>query len=129
MCANVRHAQALVDSDSDNVYMEPPTGCEKYKTSKKNVQRKYVLDALDDGDTLLGLSVEFFFYKAKANTEKQREFSHERVLLVFCQHTHGLAIARICGSWANCWQLVALLRDSAHVAGSHVQKSRKSAHD
>jgi hypothetical protein len=34
MCANVRHAQALVDSVSDDVYMEPPMDCEKYKTSK-----------------------------------------------------------------------------------------------
>ena len=34
ICANVRRAQALVDSDSDDVYMEPPMDCEKYKTSK-----------------------------------------------------------------------------------------------
>ena len=34
MCANVRHAQALVDSHSNNVYAEPPMDCEKYKTSK-----------------------------------------------------------------------------------------------
>jgi hypothetical protein len=35
MCANVRRAQELVDSHSDDVYMEPPMDCEKYKTSKK----------------------------------------------------------------------------------------------
>jgi hypothetical protein len=34
ICANVRRAQALVDSDSDDVYMKPPMDCEKYKTSK-----------------------------------------------------------------------------------------------
>jgi hypothetical protein len=27
---------------------------------------------------------------------------------------------------AYCWQLLALLRDSAHMAGSHVRKSRKA---
>ena len=34
-------------------------------------------------------------------------------------------IARICGQRANCWQLLAMLRDSSHVAGSHVRESRK----
>jgi hypothetical protein len=52
--------------------------------------------------------------------------THERVFLVFCQHTRGLAIARICELRANCRQLLALLCDSAHVAGSHVRKSRKA---
>ena len=37
MCANVRRAQALVDSHSYDVHMEPPMDCEKYKTSKNNV--------------------------------------------------------------------------------------------
>jgi hypothetical protein len=60
------------------------------------------------------------------------EFTHERVFPVFCRRTHGLAIARICGLQANCWQLLALLRDSAHMAGSHVacpeiQESRHMA--
>ena len=60
------------------------------------------------------------------------EFTHERVFPALCQHTHGLAIARICGLRANCWQLLALLRDSAHMAGSHVacpeiQESRHMA--
>ena len=58
--------------------------------------------------------------------KKQREFTHERVFPVFCRHTRGLAIARICGLWANCWQLLAMLRDSAQMAGSHVRKSRKA---
>ena len=34
MCANVRRAKELVDSQPDDVYMEPPMDCEKYKTSK-----------------------------------------------------------------------------------------------
>jgi hypothetical protein len=32
----------------------------------------------------------------------------------------------MCGLQANCWQLLALLRDSAHMASSHVRKSRKA---
>ena len=34
MCANVRRAKELVDSQSDDVYMELPMDCGKYKTSK-----------------------------------------------------------------------------------------------
>ena len=64
------------------------------------------------------------FYKTEANAEKQRDFTRERVFPVFCRRAR-LAIARICGLQANCWQLLALLRDSAHMAGSHVRKSRK----
>ena len=47
MCANVRRAQELVDSHSDDVYMEPPMDCEKYKTSKimynKNISWIYLI--------------------------------------------------------------------------------------
>jgi hypothetical protein len=100
--------------------------CEKYETSKNNAQQKYILDMLNNREIFLGPSSEILFYKTEANAEKQREFTHERVFPIFCQHARGLAIARICGLQANCWQLLALLRDSAHMASSHVRKSRKA---
>ena len=47
MRANFRRAQELVDSQSDDVYMEPPMDCEKYKTSKimynKNISWIYLI--------------------------------------------------------------------------------------
>ena len=46
MCANVRRAQELVDSHSDDVYMEPPMDCEKYKTSKIMYTVNIYLDIL-----------------------------------------------------------------------------------
>ena len=46
-CANVRRAQELVDSHSDDVYIKPPMDCEKYKTSKimynKNISWIYLI--------------------------------------------------------------------------------------
>ena len=123
MCANVRRAKELVDSQSDDVYMELPMDCETYKTSKNNVQRKHILDVSNNREIFLGPYSEILFYDTEANAEKQREFTHELVFPALCQHTRGLAIARICGLRANCWQLLALLRDSSHVDGSHVRKS------
>jgi hypothetical protein len=38
---------------------------------------------------------------------------------------YGAVKTNECGLRADCWQLLALLRDSAHMAGSHARKSRK----
>jgi hypothetical protein len=56
----------------------------------------------------------------------QKNAPHKRTFPVFFQHTRGLAIARIRWLWANSWQLLALLRDNAHLASSRVRKSRKA---
>ena len=98
MCANVRRAHELVHNHSDDVYMEPSMDCEKYKTS-----RKYILDIFNNLKIFLGPCTEILFYATEANAEKQRDFNHERVFPALCQHTRGLAIARICGLRANCW--------------------------
>jgi hypothetical protein len=44
ICANVRCAQALVDTDSDDVCIKLPMDSEKVRNVKNNVQRKYIQD-------------------------------------------------------------------------------------
>jgi hypothetical protein len=130
ICANIRGAQALVGSDSNDVYIEPPLDCEKYKRQKNNVQRKYILDTLNNWEIFLGrLRLRILFYKIEANAENRGSLPTSAFsgLLSAAQHTRGLAIARICGLRANRWQLPAMLHDSAHMAGNHVRKSKKAS--
>jgi hypothetical protein len=67
MCANIRHAQALVDSDSDDVYMEPPMDCEKYKMSKIIYDENifWILVYLIVGKYFWVLRVRFYFIRPK----------------------------------------------------------------
>ena len=65
MCANVRCVQALVDSHSDDVHMEPPMDCEKYKTSKIMYNENISWIYLIFGKYFWVLRVRFYFIRPK----------------------------------------------------------------
>ena len=65
ICANVRRAQALVDSDLADVYMEPPMDCEKYKTSKIMYNENISWIYLIIGKYFWVLRVRFYFIRPK----------------------------------------------------------------
>ena len=93
MCANVRRAQELVDSHSDDVHMEPPMDYEKYKTSKIMYNENISWIYLIIGIYFSVLRVRFYFYETEADAEKQREFTHERVFPALCQRSSCTTIA------------------------------------
>ena len=71
ICANVRRAQALVDSDSDDVYMEPPMVCEKYKMSKIMYNENISWIYLIFGKYFWVLRVRFYFIRPKRMPENR----------------------------------------------------------
>jgi hypothetical protein len=71
MCANVRRAQAPVDSDSYDVYMVPPMDCGKYKTSKIMYNENIFWIYLIIGKYFWVLRVRFYFIRPKRMPENR----------------------------------------------------------
>ena len=63
--ANVRRAHALVDSNSDDVYMEPPMDCKKYKMSTIMYNENIYWIYLIIGKYFWVLRVRFYFMRPK----------------------------------------------------------------
>ena len=108
ICANVRRAKELVDSQSDGVYMEPSMDCEKVQNVKNNVQRKYILNISIIGKYFWVLRVRFYFMGPKRMPKTEGVYPRARLSALMSAHTrpsyctHLLAAGQLLAAAGAC---------------------------
>ena len=139
MCANAQRAQELVNSHSDDVYMEPPMDCEKYKTSKIMYDKNIFWIYLIIGKYFGVRRVRFYFMGPKRMPKNRGVYPRARLSGLMSAHTrpsyctHLRAAGQLLAAagaaarqLARGWQPCAKIQKSRHMAGSHVRVIRFS---